>query len=161
MMTFPAGLSKYLLLAGIFCALLGYSCKDPKNVTFREVRDFGVDPKNGIQFKVVLYNPNDFSFRISRTQAEVILNGRSLGIARQQHPTTLPASAEATVSCTMKLNAGDALRLLPSGIEALLGGKPMTVKTIGSSAVSKFLFSKTIRFDTEQQVDGKLLKSLF
>jgi LEA14-like dessication related protein len=160
-MIFRQRASGKLLITGILLALLASSCKEPQGVVFREVREFGVDPRTGIHFKVVLYNPNGFSFRINRTQAELLMDGHSLGIARQLESVVLPATGEAAVSCSLKLNAGDIVRLLPSGLGALIGGKPLTLKTIGQSEVSKLLVSKTVRFETEQQVDGKLLKSLF
>lgn len=160
-MVLPRKFSRIFLIAGVFAALFSFSCKDPGNVVFREIREFGFNPSTGFNFKVVLYNPNTFSFRISDTRAEVLMNGRSFGVASQTGPVNLPANGEATIQCTLKINANDALRLLPSGLETLLGGKPMTVKTVGSSDVSKLLFSKTIRFESEQQVDGKLLRSFF
>ncbi|MFM2208091.1 MAG: hypothetical protein RL213_2066 [Bacteroidota bacterium] len=140
------------------------SCKEVKDVEFRSLRDFRIvrnEGKADIRFDVVLFNPNTFGFRVGNTEAEVFINDRLLGKALQSGTVRMDATSEAVASCEFNVAASDLLKLLPSGLEAFFGGRPLEIRVRGKSVASKSLLSKRIDFDTRQQFDGKQLRSLF
>lgn len=98
---------------------------------------------------------------ISNTVADLSIDDRKVGTAKQLETVKMEPGSTVTIPCSFNTSGGELLRLIPSGIQVIFGGKKMTAVTKGTTTVKKMIFKKQIRFESKQELNGKLLQSIF
>ena len=123
-----------LLLAVIF---LLPSCRTPKDLVFKEVRNIKLET---VQFSsttltadVEYYNPNNFSLELRRTDVDVFINDQLLGHTTQEIQLKIPRRNSFVVPVSL---AVDMKNLLKNGIIALFN-KEVTIRVLGKVKLGK------------------------
>ena len=129
--------SPFLLLVFLTLTILLTSCAVPKELEYRDFKNFGVNKVSfgatTIRMDLVYYNPNNFGLQLQRTDLDIFMNDNYLGHTVQEQQITIPKRAEFFVPVTIDV---DMKNLLKNGLIGLLSSEVM-VKVTGSVKVGK------------------------
>jgi len=142
-----------LLLLFFTAATLGscsYSDVEVKNV--RGVKIDKLDAK-GITFTATLLieNPNNYSIKVTDTDADLYLSGKRAGSAKLLNRVTVPADFKGNIDVDVRTDFDEgSLALLPVIISAGLKRK-VDLRAEGSLRAKSFLIGRTFPFDYTHQ----------
>ena len=138
-----------LVINLVVLTLLLNSCAVPKELEYRDFRNFGVDKvtfgATTIRMDLVYYNPNNFGLQLQRTDLDIFINNNFLGHTIQEQQITIPKQAEFFVPVTVDV---DMKNLLKNGLISLLSSEVL-VKVTGSVKVGKANVFKTFPVNYE------------
>jgi len=128
-------------------SVLMTSCRDPKELEYREFRNLKVSSLGfsaaQISIDLVFFNPNNFGLELNRTDLAIFIDGSYLGQSSQQ----LQIGIRKKDSFVLPLQIDvDMKNLLKNGLTALLN-KTVTVRLTGKIRVSKAGVSKSFPVD--------------
>ena len=74
---------KQALLVSLVIATLLFSCSAPKELEYRDYKDFAITKlgfsKSQVKMDLEYYNPNNFGLQLRRTEVDVFINNSLLG----------------------------------------------------------------------------------
>ena len=113
------------------------SCRTPKDLEFREVKNISVEnigfSSATLKAEVVYYNPNNFSLELNRTDLDIFIDSSYLGHSSQDLQVKVPKREQFTIPVVVAL---DMKNLLRNGLTALMN-KQVLVKVVGRVKVGK------------------------
>jgi LEA14-like dessication related protein len=123
---------------GIFLVLLiAGSCSAPKELEYREFRNFTVQKMGfsttAVKMDMIYFNPNNFGLQLKRTELDIFVNGVLLGHSSQDYQVTIPKKEQFIIPITMDV---DMKNLIKNSLISLFN-KNVTVKATGSIKVGK------------------------
>ena len=139
--------SIYLVLT-----ILLISCSTPKELEYRETRNFSVDKlgfsASTIKTDLVLFNPNSFGLQLNKFDLDVFIDNNYLGHTTEDKLVSIPRRAEFTVPVKMEV---DMKNLVTNGINALFS-KQVSLKVVGTIRVEKGKISLNfpIKYESRQ-----------
>lgn len=140
-------LRSLLFLLLLFSSAMLPSCRTPKDLVFKEVRNIKLD---AVQFSnttltadVEYYNPNNFSLELRRTDVDVFINDQLLGHTTQDVQLKIPKRNSFVVPVSL---AVDMKNLLKNGLIALFN-KEVTIRVLGKVKLGKAGVFKTFPVD--------------
>jgi hypothetical protein len=130
-------MNKVLPLLLISFIFLLSSCRTPKDLEFREVKNISVEnigfSAATLKAEVVYYNPNNFSLELNRTDLDIFIDSSYLGHSSQDLQVKVPKREQFTIPVVVAL---DMKNLLRNGLTALMN-KQVLVKVVGRVKVGK------------------------
>jgi len=114
----------------IAIALLLAGCDFVEEVEFRQVSNVRISmdgPK--VSADITLFNPNNFSLSLKRSEIDISFDGKSLGRIDQQHQMTINKKSEFTVPVEVQVSLKDLG--LGNAIMGILGGKKYPLRFQG------------------------------
>ena len=130
-----------------FIAIFMTSCRDPKNLEFKEFKNLSLDKLGfaGASLKVdlVYYNPNNFGLELNRTDLDLFVDSTFLGHSTQEIQVTIPRKDIFTVPLKIDL---DMKNLLKNGLIGLFN-KDILVRILGKVKVGKAGIYKSFNVD--------------
>lgn len=130
------------------------SCREPKDLEFREFRNMTVENIGfagaNLNVDVIFYNPNNFSLELKRTDLNIYLDSTYLGHSLQELQVKVPNRQEFTIPLKVEL---DMRNLLKNGLISYLN-KQVMIKVIGKVKVGKAGVFKNfdVNYQTLQEV---------
>ncbi|MEP7111589.1 MAG: LEA type 2 family protein [Ferruginibacter sp.] len=125
------------LLISIILTILLISCSTPKELEYRDFRNFTVDKlgfsATTIKMDLIYYNPNNFGLQLKSTDLDIFLDNNYLGHTIQEQFVSIPRREEFAVPIRIDV---DMKNLLKNGLVTLLSNEVM-VKVTGSVKVGK------------------------
>lgn len=145
------------LLVIYILTLLLNSCSGPKQLEYREFKNFTVEKpgfaSTALKMDLIYFNPNNFGLELNHTDLDIFINNNYLGKATQLVQVAIPRRAEFTIPITMDV---DMKNLLKNGFVTLLNSE-VVIKVTGTLRVGKLNVYKTFPVNYE----GKQQFSLF
>ena len=139
----------------LILTILLISCSTPKELEYREFRNFSVQKvgfaTSSIKMDMIYYNPNGFGLQLERTELDVFVNGILLGHTSQEYQITIPKKEQFIFPITMEV---DMKNLLKNSLTSLFN-KEVQVKVTGSIKVGKanVFISFPVNYEGVQTVD--------
>ncbi len=139
--------SLYLVLT-----ILLISCSTPKELEYRETRNFSVDKvgfsASTIKTDLVFFNPNNFGLELNKFDLDVFIDNDYLGHTTEDKLVSIPRMAEFTIPVKMEV---DIKNLVRTGINALFS-KQVTLKVVGTIRIGKGKISRNfpIKYESRQ-----------
>lgn len=134
------------------------SCRAPKDLEFREIKNLKVDnlgfSNATLAVDLVYYNPNNFGLELNRTNLEIFIDSTLLGHSLQDVQVAIPKRDIFTIPLKVDL---DMKNLLKNGIIALFN-KEVKVKVLGKIKVGKAGVYKSFNVDYETIQNFSLFK---
>lgn len=156
MVRFVAYPMRFLLVSICFSLLvLLPSCRAPKDMVFREIRNVGIESLGFTSSKLTAeleyYNPNNFGLELNRTDVDVFLNNQLLGHSTQDIQLKIPKRGNFIVPVVLDL---DMKNLLKNGLAALMN-KEVNIKVAGKIKLGKAGVYKTfpVDYSTTQKIN--------
>jgi LEA14-like dessication related protein len=143
------------IFIGIVCTGLISCVGEFKQVQVSSINDFKVTKLSpqGIEgeIKVTISNPNNMSFKVFRSKADIKYGDMRLGKAKTVKKVKIPANSNAEQTFILKGNLKDvSLAELPS----LLTGKGRQMEINGYIKAGKWYFKKKFPIDEKQRIKG-------
>jgi hypothetical protein len=138
----------------IFLTLLLVSCSSPKELEYRDFKNFSVSKlgfsSSKAHFDLIYFNPNNFGLQLKRTELDVYVNGVLLGHTSQEYQITIPRKLDFVIPIDMEV---DMKNLLKNSLTALFN-KEVLVKVVGSVKVGKanVYMSFPVNYESRQAV---------
>lgn len=136
-----------LLLLFLIPSLILSSCREPKDLEFRDFKNLKVENLGfnsaTLLVDLVYYNPNNFGLELNRTDLDIFVDSLYLGHSRQDIQVHIPSRKEFTIPLKVDL---DMKNLLKNGINAFLN-KEVDVKVLGKVKVGKAGIFKNFNVD--------------
>ena len=139
-----------LLLLAFFTSLLFMtSCREPKDLVYRDFRNLSSD-KLGFStstFKVdlVYYNPNNFGLQLKRTDLDIYIDSSYLGHTAQDYQINIPKRSEFTLPLSIEVDMKNAYK---NAIPTLFG-KEVLVRVVGKVKLGKANVFKSFNVNYE------------
>ena len=147
----------FSLIFLIFYFLCLVSCRQPKDLEFREFKNVSLENVgfSGANLKVdlVFYNPNNFSMELNRTDLDSFVDSNLLGHSTQDIQVRMPKRGNFLIPLKVNL---DMKNLLKNGLVSALN-KTISLQVIGKVKAGKAGVFKN--FDVNYQTTQRL--SLF
>lgn len=143
-----------LAIAGLFFGVFLTSCREPKDLEFREFRNLSVDnigfSAANLNVDVIFYNPNNFSLELKRTDLDIFVDSTYLGHSAQELQVKVPNRQEFSIPLKVEL---DMKNLLKNGLSAFIN-KEVMIRVLGKVKVGKAGVFKTfeVNYQTLQQL---------
>jgi len=144
-----------LLSCSILLTLLLLSCSTPKELEYREFRNFAINKvgfaSSTAKMDMIYYNPNNFGLQLKRTELDIFINGVFLGHSTQEYQVTIPRKDQFIIPVVLEV---DMKNILKNSLTALLN-KQVTVKVMGSVRVGKanFYMNIPVNYEGLQEVE--------
>lgn len=141
----------FLTIIGL--TLLLSSCSTPKQLEYREFKNFTIDKpgfaSTALKMDLLYFNPNNFGLELNHTDLDIFINNTYLGKATQVIQVQIPRNAEFTIPITMDV---DMKNLLKNGFVSMLNNE-VTIKVTGTIRVGKLNVFKSfpVNYEGKQQ----------
>ena len=141
----------FLTIIGL--TLLLSSCSTPKQLEYREFKNFTIDKpgfaSTALKMDLLYFNPNNFGLELNHTDLDIFINNTYLGKATQVIQVQIPRNAEFTIPITMDV---DMKNLLKNGFVSMLNSE-VTIKVTGTIRVGKLNVFKSfpVNYEGKQQ----------
>ena len=93
----------FLTIIGL--TLLLSSCSTPKQLEYREFKNFTIDKpgfaSTALKMDLLYFNPNNFGLELNHTDLDIFINNTYLGKATQVIQVQIPRNAEFTIPITI------------------------------------------------------------
>jgi LEA14-like dessication related protein len=133
----------FVCFAGMFMS----SCREPKDLEFREFKNLNVEEVGFagavLTVDLVYYNPNNFGLQLSRTDLDLFVDSNYLGHSSQDIQVAIPRRDIFTVPLKIDL---DMKNLLKNGLSSMFK-KEILVRLIGKVKVGKAGVYKSFNVD--------------
>ncbi|MEO6230354.1 MAG: LEA type 2 family protein [Ferruginibacter sp.] len=140
---------RHLLLLILLLPLLLISCAVPKELEYRDFKNFTIDKigfsSSAIKMDLVYYNPNNFGLQLQRTDLDIFIDNNYLGHTIQELQITIPKRAEFYIPVKIDV---DMKNLLKNGFITLVNNE-VIIKVTGSVKVGKVNVYKTFSVSYE------------
>ena len=142
----------FLTIIGL--TLLLSSCSTPKQLEYREFKNFTIDKpgfaSTALKMDLLYFNPNNFGLELNHTDLDIFINNTYLGKATQVIQVQIPRNAEFTIPITMDV---DMKNLLKNGFVSMLNSE-VTIKVTGTIRVGKLNVFKSfpVNYEGKQQL---------
>jgi LEA14-like dessication related protein len=130
------------------------SCASPKEMQYRETRNFKVDKlglaTSTLKTDLVFFNPNNFGLQLNKFDLDVYVDNNYLGHTSHDQLVSIPKKAEFSIPVKMEV---DMKNLLKNGIDAIFS-KEISLKVVGSIKIRKGRISKNfpIKYESKQKI---------
>ena len=145
------------LLLFISMTLLLISCNTPKQLEYREFKNFTIDKpgfsSTALKMDLIYFNPNNFGLELNHTDLDIFINNNYLGKATQVVQVNIPRNAEFVIPIMMNV---DMKNLLKNSLISMMSSEVL-VKVTGTIRVGKLNVFKSFPINYE----GKQQFSLF
>jgi len=124
-------------LATLLLFLLMSSCREPKELEYRDFTNLGSE-KLGfttsiITVDIIYYNPNNFGLELKRTDLDIFIDNNYLGHTGQDYQIHIPKRGEFTLPLKIEVDMKNAYK---NALPALFGQEVM-VKVTGKVKLGK------------------------
>lgn len=124
-------------LFAFFCTLLFLSCREPKELEYRDFKNLSTEKlgfsTSTIKLDLVYFNPNNFGLELKRTDLDIFINGNYLGHTAQEYQIHIPKKGEFALPLTIEVDMKNAYK---NALPALFGQEVM-VKVTGKVKLGK------------------------
>lgn len=121
----------------MFSTVFLSSCSKPKEIEYKEFKNFKVENLNSanatVKLDVVYYNPNNMGLQLKRTDLDIYIDGTYLGKTSQDYQISIPKKSNFTIPLEVKVDAKNILK----NMFTTLFSKEVTVKVTGKVKVGK------------------------
>ena len=108
------------------------------------------------EVNVTIHNPNDVSFKVYRSKADVLVGGTKIGEARIKKKVKIAAHSSIDYNFVLQ---GDLKGINLGSVANIIGGRPM-VEVKGYLKAGKWFYKKKFPIDQKQKVSGNNMKGL-
>jgi LEA14-like dessication related protein len=132
-------------------AILLTGCDFVEEVEFRQVSNVRISmdgPK--VSADITLFNPNNFSLNLKRSEIDISFDGKSLGRIDQQHQMSINKKSEFTVPVEVQVSLKDLG--LGNAIMGILGGKKYPLRFQGKIYGQVKGFPVSVNVDHTEEV---------
>jgi len=150
---------KISILALLIAILLGLgSCKQPKDLIYRDVENFQIRKaaldRSTIAFDIKFYNPNNQTLKLKRADVNVYINDKSLGEISLDEHYKIPKLDTFLLPVVLDVNMKN---ILPNALQILIN-KEVDVKLRGTIKAGKGLIylNTPINYEGKQQLNINL-----
>jgi len=125
------------LLITLLLTLLLVSCSTPKDLEYREFKNFTIDKlgfsATAIGMDLIYYNPNNFGLQLKSLELDVFLDNNYVGHTIQEQLVSIPRREEFAIPVKIEV---DMKNLFRNGLTSLMKSE-VIVKVIGTIKVGK------------------------
>lgn len=147
----------FLMLLFVSLTILLSSCRDPKDLEFRDFKNLKVHnigfSAAKLKVDLIYYNPNNFGLQLNRTDLDLYIDSSFLGHSAQNIQVAIPKRDVFTIPLEIDL---DMKNLLKNGLTAFMN-KEVLVRAIGKVKVGKAGIYKNINVDYSTRQTFSLL----
>lgn len=127
----------HLLFAA--CLLLLFSsCSTPRELEYRDVKNFSVQSlgfsTSAIKMDLVYFNPNNYALQLQQIDLDIFINNNLLGHSVQAYQVSIPRKEEFSIPIQMEV---DMKNLVKNGLTVFFNQKEVLVKATGKVKVGK------------------------
>lgn len=130
-------MSKWVLCFGAIYFLLTASCGTPKDLVYKDFKNFSVEKlgfsSSTVKMDLLYYNPNNFGLQLQRTDLDIYIDGTYLGNTVQQFQVTIPKRAEFTLPISAQVEMKN---IFKNALNSLFN-KEVLVKVTGRVKIGK------------------------
>ena len=147
-------------------ALMGClaSCLSIRPLEFQKAENI-VTTSTGADFEMTfdlnMYNPNNWSLRLTDVETDVMIDSLLLGKANLSEAVRLTRNSDFTLTMVAKSSNVDLTRIASMGLSLLTGNQTATATIKGNMTLKKFIFRRKFQFVYKEKVDARFLESLF
>ncbi len=138
---------KTVIIYFSFFLLIMTSCREPKDLVFRDFKNISLTDVNfstaKLTMDLVYYNPNNFSLELNKTDLDIFVNNNFLGKSLQDIQVKIPKRQEFTVPLKVDV---DMKNLLKNGLNTLFN-KEVSIRFLGKVKVGKAGVMKNFNVD--------------
>lgn len=138
---------KTVIIYFSFFLLIMTSCREPKDLVFRDFKNISLSDVNfstaKLTMDLVYYNPNNFSLELNKTDLDIFVNNNFLGKSLQDIQVKIPKRQEFTVPLKVDV---DMKNLLKNGLNTLFN-KEVSIRFLGKVKVGKAGVMKNFNVD--------------
>jgi LEA14-like dessication related protein len=146
-----ASFSIYLVLT-----ILLLSCSSPKELEYREIRNFKVDKlglkTSTLKTDLVFFNPNSFGLQLKKFDLDVFIDNNYLGHTTHDQLVSIPKNSEFAIPVKMDVEMKN---LVKNGFNALVS-KEVTLKVVGTIRAGNGTISKNFPVNYEMKQNFSL-----
>ena len=150
---------KKLLLLFVTIVLFT-SCKDFKEISISSINNFKVNKMDlksiEGEINVTISNPNNTSFKVYKSKANVLIGGTKIGVARIKKKVKIAANS--SVDYTFVLQ-GDLKGINFGSIANIMSGRP-AVEVNGYLKAGKWFYKKKFPIEQKQKISASNIKGL-
>lgn len=142
-----------ILLIVITVIVLLSSCREPKDLEYREFRNLKISSlgfsTSQLSIDLIYFNPNNFGLELNQTDLDIYVDGNFLGQSLQDLQVAIPRKDIFVLPLRMDI---DMKNLFKNSITAILN-KTVTLRLLGKIKISKAGVKKTfpVDYQTVQQ----------
>jgi LEA14-like dessication related protein len=135
-----------LMILGIF---LLSSCRSPKELVYKEYKDFSIDKlgfaSSSVKMNLVYYNPNNFGLQLKRTDLDIYIDGTYLGHTSQEYQVNIPRRGDFQIPVKIDVDMKHVFKNALNG----LFSKEVVVKVTGRIKLGKanVFFSMPVNYE--------------
>jgi LEA14-like dessication related protein len=126
-----------LPLFSIVLSILLLSCSTPKELEYRDFKNFSVEKlgfsTTSVKMDLIYFNPNSFGMQLKQADLDIFVNNNYLGHTLQDYQVAIPKKAEFSIPIKLEV---DMKNLFKNGLATLLN-KEVMVKVTGKVKVGK------------------------
>ena len=135
----------------ILLTILLISCSSPKELEYREIRNFKVDKlglkTSTLKTDLVFFNPNNFGLQLKKFDLDVFVDNNFLGHTTNDQLVAIPKKSEFAIPVKMDVEMKN---LVKNGFNALVN-KEVTLKVVGTIRAGNGTISKTFPINYEMK----------
>jgi LEA14-like dessication related protein len=148
-----------IMLAVVFLLLSAWvaGCRQPEPMEYFGFQNLQVGAviggKTNLSATVKLYNPNKFSLKLKRAEADIVVNGRHAGHSLLDTTILIPGKDTFYVPVTLEL---DMQGLFSNALQMLMGNRQATIDVDGRVKVKKgmFTFNRSFHYEGKQDLNS-------
>ena len=135
----------------ILLTILLISCSSPKELEYREIRNFKVDKlglkTSTLKTDLVFFNPNNFGLQLKKFDLDVFVDNNFLGHTTNDQLVAIPKKPEFAIPVKMDVEMKN---LVKNGFNALVN-KEVTLKVVGTIRAGNGTISKNFPINYEMK----------
>ena len=135
----------------ILLTILLISCSSPKELEYREIRNFKVDKlglkTSTLKTDLVFFNPNNFGLQLKKFDLDVFVDNNFLGHTTNDQLVAIPKKSEFAIPVKMDVEMKN---LVKNGFNALVN-KEVTLKVVGTIRAGNGTISKNFPINYEMK----------
>ena len=135
----------------ILLTILLISCSSPKELEYREIRNFKVDKlglkTSTLKTDLVFFNPNKYGLQLKKFDLDVFVDNNFLGHTTNDQMVAIPKKSEFAIPVKMDVEMKN---LVKNGFNALVN-KEVTLKVVGTIRAGNGTISKNFPINYEMK----------
>lgn len=130
------------------------SCFSYKEIEMSDIRDIKLNNVNGrleVQAGMNIKNPNNYSIKVKKIEADMLVNGANVGKIHLSKKVMLPKKSDQMQNFSVNTELSNLLSALPG----VLFGGDIRLQLKGYVKGKVFLFSRKFPFEAEEKISSK------
>ena len=153
----------HLIVCILFIASLSscFTLRPPQYVKASSITSANNEEGYQLQVNLNMYNPNNWSLRLTDITAEIRIDSSMVGKTILQNEVRLKRNSDFILPIQFNATNQDLALLTSVGFKLLTGNAKVNAVFSGSMVLKKFIFRRKIQFRYSENVDAGMLRSLF